>query len=104
MKRALREGSWAIVPGVPISAPTEFQRQRLTEAVSAARLYLEGPLKTEEMATGLGRTPERAAQLVRLGIETMQQAGWLKPAGNPSGQAPTPTLSPSQPLCDRGRR
>jgi hypothetical protein len=78
-RNAVRSGRWVLAEGPPIGAPTEFQRQRLQEAASAARLYLGKDVTVREMGTALGVSPERAAQLVRLGLTVLRQAGWLRP-------------------------
>lgn len=78
MRRALRSGDWVLVPEGKVTGGTEFQKTRLTEAVSAARIYLEGNGKVGDLAKTFGVTPERAAQVVRLGVKWMVQAGWLR--------------------------
>lgn len=62
-----------------VKAPTTFQVKRITEAVSAARIYLGGS-DTRDMARSMGLTSERVAQIIRLGIDHMTKAGWLRPA------------------------
>lgn len=84
IKRALRRGIWTLAPRDPVTAATEFQRKRLTRAVTAARVYLGGPVKLEEMGKTLGITGEGAAQIVRLGVNYMMQTGVLRPAAGPS--------------------
>jgi hypothetical protein len=81
-KKAIRNGSWVLDDTATweVVAPSEFQRLRLTEAVSIARIYLEES-NAGEVAEALGRTAERAAQMVRTGIKYMVQVGWLRPAG-----------------------
>lgn len=81
-----------LAPGGEIQGRTEFQRKRLVEAVTAARLYLEGEADTQVIARTLDRTPERAAQVVRLGISWMRREGWLRPGE----QEPSPKPSPSR--------
>lgn len=95
-KRALRGRELALDPTGPIQAATEFQRKRITEAVTAARLYLEGDVETKAMAQTRACTRQRAEQLVRLGVKWMKDSGWLRPA--PAGEAAlNPKPSPSQP-------
>ena len=69
-----------MAPSGKVAASTEFQRQRLTEAVSAARFYLGSDSTVGKLARSLGMTGERAAQIIRLGIKYMVTVGWLKPA------------------------
>ena len=75
------------MPAGEIKARTKFQRERLTKAVTAARLYLEGGAATSQMAVTLGVTEERIAQMVRLGISYMQQSGWLQPEPEPEPES-----------------
>ncbi len=89
IRRAVRSGVWVLEPAVTVEARSEFQRRRLTEAVTAARIYLEGEMETEEMGKSLGRTAERAAQIIRLGVNHMRAAGWLHPKTD-ADAAPTP--------------
>jgi hypothetical protein len=81
-RNALRGGALILDPGT-VSAKSEFQRLRLAQAVTAAQIYLDGS-KALELAATLGVTPERAAQMVRLGIRHMRSAGWLRPAAPPA--------------------
>jgi hypothetical protein len=68
-----------------VNAKSKFQCQRLTEAVSAARIYLGGEQSTAEIGALLGGvTAERAAQVIRLGIKTLMRLGWLQPAAVPA--------------------
>lgn len=80
MRNAVRAGSWTLDPEGQVTARTEFQKGRLTAAVTTARLYLGGDFTMEQIGTTLGVTAERAAQVVRLGINYMKTAGWLRPA------------------------
>lgn len=87
-KRLLRQGHWILKPeGGPLPAKSEFQKGRREVACTAARVYLEGDsVKTEDIGRTFRVTPERGAQLVRLGVklliesQTLQQ---IEPA--PSG-------------------
>ena len=86
-----------------VVAQSEFQKQRLTAAVTAAQVYLSGT-DVAEMGKGIGRTAERAAQLVRLGLSYMLEAGWLRPADRKAAApaASRPRLRGPSPECDRG--
>ena len=82
IKNGVARGELVIDQGVKVTARTEFQQKRLTAAVSAAQIYLSRGLKVEDIAGALRVTSERAAQIVRLGVKTMQQIGMLRPADN----------------------
>lgn len=77
-RRALRTGALVLEQNGEIKAKSEFQRKRLTEALSMAKIYLEGTTVVE-LGEALGVTSERVAQVVRLGINYMTEAGWLRP-------------------------
>jgi hypothetical protein len=79
MKRAVQGGSWVLGEVGKVDGCSKFQQRRLTTAVTTARLYLEGP-DAAEIAKTLRVTPERAAQVVRIGISYLRKAGWLRPA------------------------
>lgn len=64
-------------PTGEITASSAFQQKRITEAVNVARLYLEGEATTEQVGKSLGITDERTAQIVRVGVDYMERAGWL---------------------------
>jgi hypothetical protein len=94
MKRAVNRGEWVLAeePG-QIDAASEFQRKRLTKAVTAARVYLRGGILAKPMGQALGVTEERASQIVRLGIQYLLEAGWLRPAAaasSPTSSDPGP--------------
>lgn len=94
LKRFVREGDMVLEAPLEIRAATQVQRRRLTQATTAARIYLgDLVMKTDDLARTLGVTDERAAQIVRLGIRYLQESGQL----HPMSQASTPSLS------DRGR-
>jgi hypothetical protein len=78
--RAVHSGDWVLEPEGEIKAPSKFQKERITKAVTAARVYLEGSVKAKQIAKTLGVTDERAAQVLRLGIKTLRDLGWLRPA------------------------
>jgi hypothetical protein len=82
-RSAIADGTWVLAPG-EVAARTRFQQKRLTAAVTVARVYLNGEFDTSQIAGTLGVTPERAAQMVRLGISYMREAGWLRPAEPPT--------------------
>lgn len=100
MKRAVRNGAWVLEPAGKVEARSEFQRGRLTEAVTAARLYLQAETTTG-MGQALGRTSERAAQIVRLGINYMTSVGWLHPVEGPV--KPQSKLGRKPKVSGRGR-
>ena len=85
--RAVNRGEWVLAPDGEIKAPSKFQKDRITKAVTAARVYLEGTIKAKEIAKTLQVTDERAAQVLRLGVKTMREMGWLRPA-TAKGAAP----------------
>ena len=101
MRRAVRSGQWILTAGGGVvNAKSKFQRERLTEAATAARIYLEGNWNTAQMAMRLGGfTAERAAQIIRLGVKALIQEGQLQPA---AVVAPTPTLCSSPSGSGRG--
>ena len=79
--RAVHSGEWVLDPEGEIKAPSKFQKERLTKAITAARVYLEGGVKAKQMARALQISDEAAAQILRLGIKTLRDLGWLRPAG-----------------------
>lgn len=94
IKSELREGRLVLHPVDPkqVKAPTEFQRQRLIMAVTTARCYLENEILTTQMiGKTLRVTDERAAQMVRLGVNYMKKVGWLVPVGPPPSHDPDPS-------------
>ena len=97
----LRQGGMALTDGIAVQAPTKFQEKRLTEAVTAARLYLTTNITTLAMAESLSVTKERARQIVALGIKHLEDCGSLREAP-PSGRKirPSTTRTASR---DRGR-
>jgi hypothetical protein len=97
MKRAVQCGDWILAPGEKVSAPTQFQFERLTAAVTLARIYLENGKTAEDIADGLSVTPERAAQILRLGISYMTRAAWLRPRE----EAPVAAAAVSRPSTAR---
>ena len=82
MRKAVSEGTWVLEPVEEIPAPTPFQQRRLNEAVNLARLYLNKGLKVGDLGRVMGVTPERVAQMVRLGISVMRQLGCLRPSAD----------------------
>lgn len=78
--RAVHSGDWVLEPEGEIKAPSKFQKERILKAVTAARVYLSGNIKAKQMAKTLEVTDERAAQVLRLGIKTLRDLGWLRPA------------------------
>jgi hypothetical protein len=81
MRKAVQGGQWVLdPPGGQISGRTDFQRRRLTEAVTAARVYLSGSITAKSMGQAMGVTHQQASQVVRLGISYMQREEWLRPA------------------------
>ena len=78
--RAVHSGEWVLDPEGEIKAPSKFQKERLTKAITAARVYLEGGVKAKQMARALQISDEAAAQILRLGIKTLRDLGWLRPA------------------------
>ena len=78
--RAVHSGEWVLDPEGEIKAPSKFQKERLTKAITAARVYLEGGVKAKQMAMALQISDEAAAQILRLGIKTLRDLGWLRPA------------------------
>src|SRR5438045_2179813 len=102
MRRSIQSGAWILeVPDGAIEARTQFQRERLTKAVTAARLYLGGDVLARQIGGTLGVTEERASQVVRTGISFMQRAGWLRPALPPEPESASRSLPP--PSGDRAR-
>lgn len=90
-KKAVKSGALVIGPERKIEANTLAQLQRVTEAVTMARIYLtDDAMTTGAMGVLIGRTEERAAQIIRLGIKYMQEAGWLYSAQ----KTPLPPTSP----------
>ena len=83
LRRAVVGKELSIVPTGPVEADTEFQARRLTYAVAVARLYLKGEADAGRIAKALGRTTERALQIIRSGVNYMESAGWLVPASAP---------------------
>ncbi len=80
-KKAVSAGRLAVSAQRTISAKTDFQKRRLTKAVDQAVIYLHNDFSVEEMAKLLDVTKQRAQQILKLGINHMQQAGWLRPVG-----------------------
>jgi predicted XRE-type DNA-binding protein len=77
-KAALKSGELVLDSGREVCASTGFRKDRLKEAVSTALLYLNNPdMKAHQIATALGVTCERGAQIIRLGIDYMVKNGWL---------------------------
>lgn len=81
LKKGVRAGQWELIEPGEIKALTPFQKRRITEAVSSARIYLQEPMTAEQLAKFTGVTRERGAQIIRLGVKYMQEAGWLRPVG-----------------------
>ena len=104
-KRLLCHGDWVLLPKGEITEGSKFQRQRLTEAVLLARIYLEDGRDTRTMGRAMGRTQERAAQMVRLGLKALQELGWLRPVdtSKPAGvQSRRPERGTGRPKGSRG--
>ncbi len=97
IKRAVQAGAWTLGAGAPVEGTSEFQQKRLTAAVTAARIYLTGASDTKQMSNTLMVRPERAAQIIRLGIKHLTATGGLRPA-----DAAPPRQGPIS-LSDRGR-
>ena len=76
---------------VPVVAKSEFQKKRITESISLAKMYLEGDDTIGQMASLLGVTQERVAQVVRLGIKYLAGSGRLQagPCSKPSSSSTT---------------
>lgn len=84
-KKAVRSGKWVLGPAKEIVAKSPLRQQQLTEAVTMARIYLtDGSMTTGAMGAIIGRTEERASQIIRLGIKYMRESGWLYPAPGPA--------------------
>lgn len=91
MRKAVRAGAWTLSQDGEVAARTEFQKGRLTAAVTTARLYLESDYTTEQIGKTLAVTAERAAQVVRTGLNYMLTAGWLRPAEPGAPRPSTPS-------------
>ena len=103
----VRSGEWVLVKKGEVTAKSEFQQKRLEHAVCVARVYLSGTTRIRDLARSLKVTPERAAQVVRLGVHWMERATWLHPVFLAPGPkplgAPTPKRKTLRGLSGRGR-
>ena len=102
-QHAISSGEYLLKPRGEVQAKTKFQRDRLTEAVSIARMYLRGGVNSQDLGEALGRTDERAAQMIRLGIKTLLAEGWLRLAAVPVEADTNAKEHPSPSRCNRGR-
>jgi hypothetical protein len=59
---------------------SKFQTKRRTEAMTLAKVYLTGDLPVKTIGFTLRVSAERAAQIIRLGIEQMKRLGVLRRA------------------------
>jgi hypothetical protein len=98
MRENVRSGAWVLGPAREIKASSEFQRKRLAMAVTMARIYLRSERTSAQLAIHLDVTQERAAQIIRLGIEVMRREGWLAPAV----LGPLPTQQTAQSISGPG--
>ena len=73
----IQSKAWAIREGLPVYAQTQARTERLTAAVTLARMYMEGDQTVAEISKGMGLTPERVAQIIRKGIKYMRENGWF---------------------------
>ena len=80
IRHALQNKKWVLEDdGAPITG-TPFQRQRIARAMTVARLYLGTSFTVRQIARSLKVTDERAAQIVRLGIKSLEDSGRLRRA------------------------
>lgn len=94
IRSAVRSGRYTVSPDGGVNVGSNFQRRRLTEAITAARIYLQGDMTTAEMAISLKVSAERMAQIVRLGVRWMLTEGSIRPVEeqSPSCGKEHPTL------------
>ena len=95
-QHAVRSGAYVLEIGGTLEADSEFQRARLTEAVSMARLYLCGDTNSRKIGQNLGLTDERIAQMIRLGIKTLLAENRLRPAKESAVEGKNAIERPSQ--------
>ena len=80
IRTAIQEGKLVLGQDEEIVAKSEFQRARLLAAVTLAKLYLKSGMTADDFSGPMNMTREGVQQKIRLGLNYMQKAGWLKPA------------------------
>ena len=88
IKKSVAAGRLEISAERTVEARSEFQQRRLTKAVKQALIYLQNDFSVEEMAKLLEVTKQRAQQVLKLGVNYMQQHGWLHPPGKRKNPGP----------------
>lgn len=86
-KAGIKQGTLVVLPGRPHLPKTWrgkplslFQRNRLVKTLPSMRLYFQRKMTVKQVGSKLGVSYQRVEQILRLGLEWFEVAGWITPS------------------------
>ena len=89
VKSGLKAKTLLWAPKQTVRARTEFQKKRIRRAIAECRLYLLKGFTTNQLALLRGRSRQAEEQVLKVGVQYLLAARWIRPAEGGQGCLPS---------------